>query len=164
MKPISTTHLEPSDSAIDRSLRSKFDVVDLGPFLNNRNNILALNNLGQRAGVSFNEETGRVEAFLELRGTRMMLGTLGGSFSIARAINNRGEIVGGSLSEGNEEYSGFLYRNGKLTNINDLLDPGSGWEVVQAVSINDNGEIIGIGSNEGTDRIVLLRPRTKSEL
>jgi probable HAF family extracellular repeat protein len=135
-------------------------VVDLGPFLNNQNNVVALNNLGQRAGVSFNEETGRVEAFLELGGNRMMLGTLGGSFSIARSINNRGEIVGGSLAEGNEDFHGFVYRNGKLINLNELLDPGSGWEVVQAVSINDNGEIIGIGSNRGTDRIVLLRPRT----
>jgi probable HAF family extracellular repeat protein len=159
MKP-SATKPDPSDLSPDGSPRSRFDVVDLGPFLNNQNNVLALNNLGQRAGVSFNEETGRVEAFLELGGNRMMLGTLGGSFSIARSINNRGEIVGGSLAEGNEDFHGFVYRNGKLINLNELLDPGSGWEVVQAVSINDNGEIIGIGSNRGTDRIVLLRPRT----
>jgi probable HAF family extracellular repeat protein len=158
MKP-SATKPDPSDLSPDGS-RSRFDVVDLGPFLNNQNNVVALNNLGQRAGVSFNEETGRVEAFLELGGNRMMLGTLGGSFSIARSINNRGEIVGGSLAEGNEDFHGFVYRNGKLINLNELLDPGSGWEVVQAVSINDNGEIIGIGSNRGTDRIVLLRPRT----
>jgi probable HAF family extracellular repeat protein len=139
--------------------RSSFDVVDLGPFQNNKNNVLAINDVGQRAGVSFNEETGRVEAFLELRGTRMMLGTLGGSFSIARGINNRGEIVGGSLNRGDDDFHGFLYRNGKLHDLNDLLQPDSGWELIQAVAINDNGEIIGIGSSNGADRIVLLKPR-----
>jgi probable HAF family extracellular repeat protein len=145
-------------------VRSVFDVVDLGPFQNNKNNVLAINDVGQRAGVSFNEETGRVEAFLELRGTRMMLGTLGGSFSIARGINNRGEIVGGSLSRGDEDFHGFLYRNGKLHDLNDLLQPDSGWELIQAVAINDNGEIIGIGSNRGADRVVLLKPRAQQKV
>ena len=142
------------------ALRDSFDIVDLGPSLGNQNNVLGLNNLGQLAGVSLNKETGRVEAFLELRGTRMSLGTLGGSFSIAKGINNRGEIVGGSLLAGDDDFYGFLYRNGKLTNINDLIDPASGWQVVQAVSINDAGEIVGVGSKEGNDRIILLRPRT----
>jgi probable HAF family extracellular repeat protein len=134
--------------------------VDLGPFQNNQNNVLDMNDIGQRVGVSFNEETGRIEGFLELRGARMMLGTLGGSFSIARGINNRGEIVGGSLAKGDDDFRGFLYRNGKLHDLNDFLEPDSGWELLQAVAINDNGEILGIGSNNGVDRVVLLRPRS----
>jgi probable HAF family extracellular repeat protein len=160
MKAFPVGEREPVGITVIRATDAGFDVVDLGPFLNNQNNVLALNNLGQRAGVSFNEDTGRVEAFLELRGARMMLGTLGGAFSIARSINNRGDIVGGSLAKGNDDFHGFLYRNGKLNDLNDLLDPYSGWEVLQAVSINDNGEILGVGTSNGTDRIVLLRPRT----
>ena len=136
-----------------------FDVTDLGPCENNQNNTLALNDLGHRAGVSRNQETGRIEAFVEGHGPRRMLGTLGGSFSIARGMNNRGEVVGGSLGTDDTDFCGFLYRNGQLHNLNDLLKPESGWEVIQAVAINDRGEILGIGSNRGSDRIILLRPR-----
>lgn len=160
MKPLLDKQNEPSWPPMGKAMRNSFELVDLGPFLGNQNNVLGVNSLGQRAGVSFNEESARIEAFLELRGTRMHLGTLGGSFSIARGINNRGEIVGGSLIQGDDEFHGFVYRNGKLTNLNELIDPGSGWQVVQAVSISDQGEIIGVGSSDGSDRIVLLRPRT----
>jgi probable HAF family extracellular repeat protein len=91
-----------------------FEVVDLGPFDNNRNDVQALNDRGQMAGVSLNPGTGRIEAFTQESGERKSLGTLGGSFSIARAINNGGEIVGGSLTEGDENFHGFLFRGNRL--------------------------------------------------
>jgi len=147
-----------TQSAADSSER--FDVIDLGPFDNNRNDVLALNDREQCAGVAFNSGTGRIEAFLQQNGVRDMLGTLGGSFSIARDLNNHGEVVGGSLTEGDENFHGFLYRNNRLHDLNEFLDPGTGWELIQALGINNHGEIIGIGSCTGQDRIVLLRPRT----
>lgn len=137
----------------------RFDVVDLGPFDNNRNDVLALNDLGQCAGVSLNPETGRIEAFRQESGNRCMLGTLGGSFSIARDLNNHGEVVGGSLTEGDERFHGFLYRNNQLRDLNDFLDPEIGWELLQALGINNSGEIVAIACHAGQDRIVLLRPR-----
>lgn len=136
-----------------------FDVVDLGPFDNNRNDLKAINDHGQGVGISLNATTGRVEAFLEEKGKRTELGTLGGSFSVARDINNRGEIVGGSLTEGDEAFHAFIFRGNRLLDLNDLLDPNEGWEVLQAVGINNCGEIVGIGCQSGQDRIVLLRPR-----
>jgi uncharacterized membrane protein len=83
-------------------------VVDFGPFDNNRNDVPG----GQRfraqlAGVFFSEETRRIEAFHEESGKRTVLGTLGGSFSIARDINNHSEIVGGSLTERGENFTAF---------------------------------------------------------
>jgi len=134
-------------------------VTDLGPFDNNRNDILALNDVGQAAGVWLNPGTGRIEAFLEENGQRTSLGTLGGSFSIARGINNRGEVVGGSLTTGDENFHGFVYRNNQLHDLNAMLEPGTGWELVQALAINNRGEILGLGAREGEDRIVLLRPK-----
>jgi probable HAF family extracellular repeat protein len=137
----------------------RFDIIDLGPFDNNRNDFLALNDVAQCAGVSLNPETGRIEAFLQEGGARAMLGTLGGSFSIARDLNNQGEVVGGSLTAGDEIFHGFVYRDNRLHDLNEFLDPGTGWELLQALGINNHGEIIAIGSNTGQDRIVLLRPR-----
>ena len=146
-----------SNGAVEKT--ATFDVVDLGPFDNNRNDVLAVNDANQRAGVSLNAETGRIEAFREEKGTRSMLGTLGGSFSIARDLNNHGEVVGGSLTEGDESFHGFIYRNNRLRDLNDFLDTETEWELLQALSINNYGEIIAIGCHDGQDRIVLLRPR-----
>lgn len=136
-----------------------FEVVDLGPFDNSRNDLKAINDLGQAVGLSFNPHTGRMEALLEGQGRRTALGTLGGSFSVARAINNHGEIVGGSLTHGDEQFHGFLFRGNRLYDLNELLEPNTGWELIQAVGINNRGMIIGIGALHGEDRIVLLRPR-----
>lgn len=136
-----------------------FEVVDLGPFEHNRNDLQAVNDCGQVVGVSLNPCTGRIEAFRERSGQRTHLGTLGGSFSIARSINNRGEIVGGSLTQDDEEFYGFLLRDDRLYDLNELLESDGGWELIQAFSINNRGEILGIGSRSGADRIVLLRPK-----
>lgn len=138
-----------------------FEVVDLGPFENNHNNILAVNDHNQCAGVALHEATGRIEGFLQENGRRMMLGTLGGSFSIARGVNNQGEVVGGSLTEGDEDFHGFLFRDNKLYDLNDFLGKSQGWQLIQALGINNQGEILGIGAQKGRDRIVLLRPRQK---
>lgn len=159
MKPTRLAQAAP-DTQVAANHHERMEVVDLGPFDNNRNDVLSLNDKGQLAGVSLNHETGRIEAFLQENGARNMLGTLGGSFSIARDLNNHGEVVGGSLTEGDENFHGFLYRDQRLYDLNEFLDPGDGWEIIQALGINHHGEIIGIGSNAGHDRIVLLRPRT----
>jgi probable HAF family extracellular repeat protein len=145
------------NGAVDKSER--FEVVDLGPFDNNRNDVLAVNDSAHYAGVSLNPATGRIEAFREEDGIRSMLGTLGGSFSIARDLNNHGDVVGGSLTEGDGSFHGFIYRNNRLYDLNEFLEPGNGWELLQALGINNHGEIIAIGSHTGQDRIVLLRPR-----
>ncbi len=92
-----------------------------------------------------------------------MLGTLGGSFSVARAINNRGDIVGGSLEAEDGNVHAFLFSNGKLQDLNRLVNNLAGWELVQAVGINDLGQIVGIGSLGGEDRIVLLLPDSGKE-
>jgi len=155
MKPT----LEQPDSKAAAQENTEFEIVDLGPFDNNRNDVLALNDAGQCVGVCVNPQSGRVEAFLQSQGTREMLGTLGGSFSIARGINNRGEIVGGSLTPGDEDFHGFIYRDRRILDLNQLLAAEPGWELIQALAINNRGDIVGIGCHQGQDRIVLLRPK-----
>jgi len=70
------------------------------------------------------------------------LGTLpGGRNSIARSINNRGQIAGTStVTDGNSH--AFLYENGQMTDLAAL--PG-GTNFSDAKSINDRGQILGVG-------------------
>ncbi|HTS35611.1 MAG TPA: hypothetical protein VMH04_08070 [Candidatus Solibacter sp.] len=160
MRTIRLAQAAPDSNRAARKTE-RFEIVDLGPFDHSRNDVLALNDAGQCAGVSHNHETGRVEAFRQEGGTRTMLGTLGGSFSIGRALNDRGEVVGGSLTEGDEKFHGFIYRDRQLRDLNDFLSPApeaEQWELLQALAINNHGEIIAIGCHAGEDRIVLLRP------
>ena len=77
------------------------------------------------------------------------------------AINNDGIIVGVSSSAGRRRHflAGFVYRNGRLFDVNDLLDAGSRhWYIERAVDINDNNEIVGVGWRQGQPHIVRLKP------
>jgi len=138
----------------------QFEIVDLGPFENNGNDVHAINDRGRMAGVSLNRNTGRIEGFIEEAGERTPIGTLGGSFSIAQGINNDGEVVGGSLTTEDKAFHAFLFRENQLYDLNLLLEPGARWELIQALAINNRGEIVGIGSQGGEDRIVLLKPKS----
>jgi hypothetical protein len=60
------------------------------------------------------------------------------------AINDNGVIVGG-----NESYSG-----GTLQNLNNLIPPGSGYQITYATGINNNRQIVA----DAGSRAVLLTP------
>lgn len=81
----------------------------------------------------------------------------GGGPSIAHDLNNKGQIVGRTEPATNRVPFAFLYENGKLTNLNDLLPPNSGWYLERAISINDRGEIVGDGSFKGRPHAFLLQ-------
>ena len=87
------------------------------------------------------------------------LGTLGGPFSTARGINDSGEIVGGALIEGEEAFHAFLYADGVMHDLNDLIDADAGWELVNALGINNRGDIVALGCRSDVDCVVLLRRR-----
>jgi probable HAF family extracellular repeat protein len=56
-------------------------------------------------------------------------------------INNNVEIVGYGITT----YGPFIYKNGHITNLNELIDPGLEITLYGAFGINDNGQIVATG-------------------
>ena len=71
-----------------------------------------------------------------------------GEFSQAIDINASSQIIGSSNHGGS-----FLYQDGVIQYLNDLLPAGSGWDSVSAVAINDAGQIIGNGVRSGDTNV-----------
>ena len=67
------------------------------------------------------------------------LGTLGGTYSSARGINERGQVVG-SNTIGSGESRAFLWQNGVLTDLGTLGGPSIG---STANAINNQGQVVG---------------------
>lgn len=118
---------------------------------------MALNDAGQVVGHAA-RGNGFLEAFLYQNGTLSGLGTLGGGASYAYGINGTGQVVGYSWVTGNNETAAFLYANGQMQNLNDLVSPNSGWQLLAAYGINDSGQIVGTGIYGGQQMAVLLNP------
>jgi len=72
------------------------------------------------------------------------LGTLGSDYSIAYGINDVGKVVGDSFTSSGQPHA-FLWNNGKMFDLNNLLSDNSGWELVSAQGINNRGQIVGYG-------------------
>jgi probable HAF family extracellular repeat protein len=111
-----------------------------------------INNLGQIVGYAVQQPGGSSHAFLYHNGVATDLGTLG-SYSIAQAINQNGQIVGQAGT------GAFLYSGGQMLDLSTLLVNGSGWTLTSADGINDVGQIVGYGTNPaGQTRGFLLTP------
>jgi probable HAF family extracellular repeat protein len=75
-------------------------------------------------------------------GKRRDLGSLTRADSFATSINNKGQVVGYSRSDRPESDRPFLYSDGKMRNLNDLIPTNSNYELVGALAINDAGQIL----------------------
>ena len=82
-------------------------------------------------------------------------------FSTASAINNDGLVVGSSLTDDLQTRHAFLYEDGEIHDLNDLLEDGDDWLLVSANDINDDGQIIGTGVINGEEHAFLLEPITE---
>ncbi len=120
-----------------------------------------INDVGQVVGY-FVDSTGQ-HAYLWENNAVASLPSLDGPKIIARAINNNGQIVGSALnSQG--DFHAVLWEDEEIYDLNDLLLPGSEWELIEAYDINDNGQIIGHGMIDDNVRAFLLNPYRPSQV
>jgi len=110
-----------------------------------------VNERGQITGFSYlnstpNDTTGMptVHPFIWENGIMRDLGSLGGTFGFANAINNRGQVVGTMNLPGDESVHPFLWERGML------IDLGTfGGANGEANWMNDAGEVVGYGFFSG---------------
>jgi uncharacterized delta-60 repeat protein len=142
-------------------LYSNGSMQDLGTINGPHSIARAINNSGQVVGSSTVRGGQYWHAFLYENGSMQDLGTLGGTTSHANDINNFGQVVGQAEASGtNGGPYAFLYSGGSMHNLQDLIAPSSGWHLIEARGINDNGLIVGFGQLDGHSgsRAFLLTP------
>jgi len=102
-----------------------------------------INNQGQFVG-SVEEAGSAKRAFVEVAGSIQILGTLGGSTGSAEAINDKGQIVGGSAVKGDTATHAFLFDGGSMRDLGTL-----GGNHSYATAVNGQGEAVGYSNLPG---------------
>ena len=104
----------------------------------------AINNKAQIVGhYAPLEQMSQFQAFLYSNGSMIDLGDMSGRSSIANAINDNGDVVGNIMPQNGGETYDFLYTEGQIFALNDLLlEPNIG-RLETAVGINNAGQITG---------------------
>ena len=87
------------------------------------------------------------------------LGTFGGTESWVGGINDRGDVVGQATLPGDTIWHAFLFTDsGGMVDLNNLIDPSSGWVLTNGGDINNKGQIACSGSNGSEYHALLLTP------
>ncbi len=128
----------------------------IGSLGGRNSNALDINDAGTVIGSS-QIPYGWTHAFRSMGGIIADLGTLGGGNSYAYGLNNVNDVVGYSDNADGLNRA-FLFRNGALIDLNAYLLNNSGWTLEQAYDINDQGQIVGVGTYNGMRTAFRLDP------
>jgi probable HAF family extracellular repeat protein len=139
-------------------------MLDIGTLGGDHSFGTGINDSGQIVGYSYLAGNAVVHAFLAnccANNNYIMvdLGSLGGVYSRGFAVNSLSQVVGYSVLADGSTVHGFLYTSGTgMVDLNSLLPNGSGWELSVGESINDAGQIVGVGYHNGVSRAFLMIP------
>jgi probable HAF family extracellular repeat protein len=133
-------------------------LADLGTLSGRSTSAQAINDSEQIVGYAETASSSLV-AFLYQNGSFQSLGTQGRISTLALAINNLGQIVGNAIDAAGSH--AVLFSGGKAIDLDSLLPINSGWTLNDARGINDQGQIVGYGTNpQGQQHAYLLSPFT----
>jgi len=148
-------------------------IVNLGVLPGFRDSIaIAVNEGGLIAGRSYTRRNpGETPEDYEAApcvwkdGKIVALGTFGGPDSYANGLNKQGQVVGRSHTKEDEffpSFHAFVWENGKLHDLNDLIpaEQKARWVLRDARAINDRGQVLVVGQLRSELHNVLLEPVT----
>lgn len=92
--------------------------------------------------------------FLWRNGQTLDLGSAPDAASIA--INNQGDIVGGTRLTNSDKPQAFLWRDGQRYILSHCIPDSAGWHLSTATGINNHRQIVGNGLHNGQRRAFLL--------
>ncbi len=136
-------------------------ISDISPSTGVTSVVEAINSAGSVVGNSVDAD-GNALAFLYTPGSGpVLLPTLGGTIdeSDAESINASGLAVGQSDAADDSGLHAVLYTSSSsIVDLNSDIDPTLGWTLTNAESINDAGDIVGVGTLDGVQEAFLLTP------
>lgn len=149
--------------------------IDLGRLGGKGSAALAINDAGMIVGRSMTDQSWtvaydvnhHVEAAVWREGVIQRLDNLGGRYSEATALNNRGQVVGSSNLPDAWGVGPFnravIWDGSKVQDLNKLIGEDvrqAGWVLLTATGINDRGWIVGHARNmlNGDRHAFLLKP------
>jgi len=116
---------------------------DLGTLGGDNSEAIWINDAGEIAGSADLPGTDLHDAARWKNGQILDLGTVSGDVcSRGRAINARGQVVGGSSDCRNFLHAFVWEEGGPMIDLNTAIPPGSGLQLTNALNINDRGEIL----------------------
>ena len=99
------------------------------------------------------------QAFIRTSSGAAFITTADTPWAIAEGMNDKREIVGlGRHKQGSEVSYPFLWRDGKILDLNQAIPADSGFVIGSALGINNRGQIIVTGTFRGTDAAAVLTP------
>jgi probable HAF family extracellular repeat protein len=124
-----------------------------------------INDAGEVVGYSDVIPEDLTHATLWDHGDIIDMGTLGGDWSFAWDINNH-SVATGESTDASGQMRAFMWEDGVMTDLNDLLPPDSGWVLTTGMAISDTGWVVGQGTYHGQIRraFALLIPEPTSLL
>ncbi|HET7788582.1 MAG TPA: hypothetical protein VFL36_21590 [Myxococcales bacterium] len=133
-------------------------IEDLGTLGGNLGIATAINDAGVIVGYSTDSSGAGRRGFVYQDGRMADAGALPGfPFSQLGAINGKGIAVGNAFNGGGAQ-RGILHASGRTLDVNALTD-GTPYTIESLGGIDEAGDLVGTGLDNGTMRAVVLRPR-----